>query len=387
MNEVAFKKTEYYYLRFIFFLRYFADAMFYSFTALYLSSIGLKEGLIGTIQSISTITVLCVNPIWSIFAKNNKRSRILLFVLSIIEGILIIIYGNLDIVPALMVLTSLLACASGPYYSIMDGYAANYCANTSKDYSSFRVMGSIAYLFGVPLAGTILGFFNYNVLFLISGILFIMCGIFSSFLKKTEAVKENKKRDFNKILKNKALIFYTIAYLFIVILSQLGDNYLSLFFTNEKGLTAQEYSYINTAILICEALSLLFFGKILNKAKTLNVILFFGILCFIRYMLLSFVNLDLWILIPIVMLRGVGWGAFLFFHIRHITKLVGIENVTTAGILIIIVSSLFQFIMNNVLGYCIEGFGYSIIFKFIAIITLISTLIYIIYCKSASKNE
>ena len=134
----------YYYLKFIFFLRFFADSMFYSYTALYLASIGLKEGMIGTITSITTITCLIVNPIWSIVAKNNKVSRFLLFILTIIEGVLIIIYGNMDLPSLLMVLTCLLAVSSGPYYNLLDGYASSRCEKTGKKYSNIRVMGSIA---------------------------------------------------------------------------------------------------------------------------------------------------------------------------------------------------------------------------------------------------
>lgn len=380
----------YYYLKFIFFLRYFADAMFYSFTTLYLASIGLKEGIIGNIASITTITCLIVNPIWSIIAKNNRTSRILLFVLSVIEGTIIILYGNVSVVSALMVFTCLMAVAAGPYYNLLDGYAAGFCELQHKEYSKLRVMGSIAYVVGTPLSGVLIDYIGYGAVFGISGGLFILTGILTLFLKRIilqDGSGQEKRRDFKKILKNKWFIAYFIAYILIVIVSGLGDNYISLIFTKVKGLSTSEYSFVSCGILLCEVLTIFVLGKGFSKVNPVKLMLFSGIVFFLRAFIVSFTELPLWVLIPAACLRGIGWGTFLFFHLKYVLKQVGVENVTTAVILLSVCSSLFQFLMNNCIGYIIEIMGYGFTYRFLSIVILVSTLGYFFIMRMKQSRE
>lgn len=381
-------KKDYYYLKFIFFIRYFADAMFYSFTALYLANVGFMEGMIGTIASITTITALIVNPIWSYFAKNNKVSRILLFILSIIEGTFIIIYGNLNILGAIMLLTALLSICASPYYNLLDGYAMSFSEQTGIEYSKFRVMGSIAYVIGLPLGGILIDYLGYTFVFAISGSLFIIAGLLTIFLKKIIVQKNGveAKRDYKKIITNKYFIIYIIFYLLIVTVSTLGDNYISLLFTKEKGLTAAQYSFVYSLIVICEVVIIFILAKFFRRTNPIRLILFAGVMLFMRSFIISFLDLPVYILIPVACLRGLGWGTILFVHFKYMTKLVGVENVTTAAILLSSVQALFQFIMSNVIGYVIEGMGYSFTYRALGLIVIISTLSYFIIVRLMPKK-
>ena len=378
----------YYYLKFIFFLRFFADSMFYSYTALYLASIGLKEGMIGSITSITTITCLIVNPIWSIVAKNNKVSRFLLFILTIIEGVLIIIYGNMDLPSLIMVLTCLLAVSSGPYYNLLDGYASSICEKTGKKYSNIRVMGSIAYLVGVPISGILIGTIGFTWVFCISGIIFILTGISSLLLRKQSDIenKNEKKRDYFGIIKNKSFIFYVIFYILVITVSTVTDSYVSIIYTQVKGLTTTEYSFVNALILVFETVFLLISGKLFSKTKDIYLILIFGLCFFLKVFVISFTDLPLYILIPFSCLRGVAYGVFLFFHIRYLIKLVGVENVTTAAIILSVLSSLFQFTLNNTVGYIIEIMGYGFTYKILSFVILGAIIVYsFILCLKKPK--
>lgn len=376
-------KKDYYYLKFIFFIRYFGDAMFYSFTALYLANVGFKEGMIGTITSITTITTLIVNPIWSFFAKNNKISRVLLFVLSIIEGILIIIYGNLDLLGAIMLLTCLLSICASPYYNLLDGYAMSFSEQTGKEYSKFRVMGSIAYVIGLPLGGVLIDCLGYTAVFMISGALYILTGLLTIFLKRIIVQKDGVevKRDYRRILTNKSFIIYIIFYLLIVTISLIGDNYISLLFTKEKGLTASQYSFVYSAIVICEVVTIFVLAKYFKRVSSIKLIFFAGIMLFMRSFIISFLELPIYVLIPVACLRGIGWGTILFVHFKYMTKLVGVENVTTAAILLSSVAALFQFGMTNVVGYVIESMGYSFTYRIIGLIVILSTGMYFIIVR------
>ena len=379
---------EIFYIKIIYFLRYFADAMFYSFIAVFLASIGFKEGLIGNIQSITTITCLVVNPIWSIVAKNNKISRILLVILSIIEGIVLIVYSNLTTVETIMIFTALMAIAASPYYTIMEGHAATYCETHNKLYSNVRVYGSLAYMIGAALGGILIDLIGFTYTFTISGIVFILVGILAKFLKSVEKknLKENAKVNFKSILSNKQFVIYAISYLFIVTLSLISDNYISLLFTKELGFTVSEYSFIFSGMIIVEVLVMIISGYIFKNTKPHHLILLAGIAYFLRSFIISFTDLPSVVLIIAASLRGVGWGLVLFIHFRYIIKLVGIQNATRAAFIITVLGSTFSFIVSNFLGYIFEELGYNYTYKILSSVVLLATIIFFVLTNSTSKK-
>lgn len=377
-----FSDKGYLYLKLIYFIRYFGDSLFYGFTSLYLSNIGFKEGIIGTIQSITTITTLIANPIFSIFARNNKIARILMFILSIIEGTFIIIYGNLDTLELIMVLTSLLAIAASPFYTLLDGYSASYCTNNNKEFPSIRVMGSIAYVFGTFFGGMLIDSIGYTYVFLIAGILFVITGVLISFLKNVSTLDTDsleKKSNFKEIFSNKKYLFYLLSYLLIVSISVIGDNFISLYFTKVHNMTVTNYSYVFTCILVAEVITICLLTKIGKKFELSKLLIIAGLIYSIRSFLISFTSLPIVIIIIAACLRGVAWGLILYIHMKYIIKLVGIINATTAALIISICGSILTFILNNVVGYFIEYYGYSIFYLIISIIVLCMTIVNLIH--------
>lgn len=375
------------YLKLIFFLRYFADSLFYAFTAVYLADIGLKEGLIGNVQSITTITCLIVNPIWSYFARNNKTARILLVILSILEGVFIITYGMMDKLIFIMIITSLMACAAGPYYNLLDGYAITLCEKKGFEYSNIRVMGSLAYVFGTVTGGYLIEYIGYSNVFLISGILFMITGILTRFLKNMSKSSEFKKADLKSIIKNKWLYFYIIMHILVVSVGVVADNFISVMLKNLKGFSTTDYSYVYSATVIVEVLTLLLLGKFFKKAKYINLLLFAGFAYFLRSFLVSFSSLPTPILVFACTLRGVAWGTTLFVHMKYLTKLVGIENVTSAAIFMSVLANLSQFIISNFFGYVIEFQGYSFTYKVVGIFALVASVLYFSAMKIKDRKE
>jgi hypothetical protein len=68
----------------------------------------------------------------------------------------------------------------------------------------------------------------------------------------------------------------------------------------------------------------------------------------------------------------------LFVGLKIIMRLVGLENTTTACIIVGVFQSLFQFVMSNVIGYSIEYVGYRWPFLIISFVILLSTLFYVL---------
>ena len=184
----------------------------------------------------------------------------------------------------------------------------------------------------------------------------------------------------------KKYIIYVMFYLLTIAFTNIEESFMPLLFTNVKGLTTAEFSYVNSSVVVCEVITILLLGKFLKKYSTSKMLLISGLLYFIKMIILSFTSLPVYILIPAALLRGVAWGILLFVHIKHIIKLVGIENVVSATIILTTATSLFKFIMTNVVGYLIENNGYDFSYKLIALIILVSTIGYYIF-NTITKNK
>jgi predicted MFS family arabinose efflux permease len=322
-------------------------------------------------------------------AKNNKISRILMIILSIVEGTVLILYSNLTTVEIIMVFTALMAIAASPYYTLLDGHAAAYCETHNKLYSNVRVVGSLAYMFGTALGGILIDLIGFTNTFTISGVLFILVGIMAKFLKSVEKknqINETANVSFKTIFNNKLFIIYAISYLFIVTLSVIGDNYISLLFTKELGFSVSEYSFVFSAIVITEVIVIIASGYLFKNKDPHKLILIAGIAYFLRSFIVSFTTLPIWVLILAACLRGVGWGLILFVHFKYLIQLVGIKNATRAAFVVTVFASIFNFIVSNFIGYVFEGIGYNYTYKIMALIILMSSIIFFILSKATHQK-
>lgn len=375
-NQVG---KKYLFLKIIFFIIYFGDSLFYSYTALFLNSLGYGEGIIGTIGSITTIVYMVANPLWTLFARNSKTIKWLMSVIAVMAGVFILCYANVSTQEKIMILTGMLALFMAPFYTFLDGHAVSFCKENNKQYSNVRIMGSIAYIFGSAIGGFMIDALGFSNVFMIASIFFILAGILITFIKpvSSKPEEENRERNIKNILTNKWFFLYVIFYLFTVSTNVLGDGFVSLLFCNEKGLSTASYGWIGAGIIVTEVVTLLVLGLFFRNKKELYLLAFSGGAYFLRSIILSFTGLPIPILIAASTLRGVAWGTMLFVHMKYLMKLVGIENVTSAALVLVSFSSLFQFLGSNALGYIIQFLGYSTAYQIIAVLSFASCCIFI----------
>ena len=86
-------------------IRYLGDSSFYPFFPLYLSVIlGYKEDTIGLVLMILPLVGMIANIIFSISAKNINFNRIFMIIMTLIEGILIIILMQVTDLPIIILM-------------------------------------------------------------------------------------------------------------------------------------------------------------------------------------------------------------------------------------------------------------------------------------------
>ena len=135
-------------LKVLFFIRYFGDSFFFSFLQLFLAYKGLSESNIGFINSLRPMLVLFMNPFFSFLSKDVNQNRKIMRIITIIEGILIAFITKFDSFVILTIFVSLISMLDSPFYSLLDGFSVSFTHENNKKYSSFRVLGSLAYVFG-----------------------------------------------------------------------------------------------------------------------------------------------------------------------------------------------------------------------------------------------
>src|SRR5690554_6229102 len=108
------------------FLRYYGDALFYPFLALYFSHLNKTESQIGFLLMLIPLLGAILNPFWSLASKNINYNRKIIIFLSLIEAVVIIYLTLVVKLPYLVIGALLLAIVGQPFYVLFDGFTAVY---------------------------------------------------------------------------------------------------------------------------------------------------------------------------------------------------------------------------------------------------------------------
>lgn len=378
-------EKEYLMLRIMTFFRYFGDCLFYGYFYLFLESRELTESTIGMICAITPLIALISNPFWNYISKNANTNRKIMAVITVLEGIFILLFTQVSIIELLALLTCLTSFVGSPFYSLHDGFTATFAKIYEKDYTKIRFVGTFAYLCGTLCAALILklGHNNYNILLLISGIMFILVSTFFVFVKPLDLslIEEDGKeikRDYKAILKNKTFILYMIVYFMIVTVSFASDNFVGLFFTKDLNVSSSIWSLIFGLIILCEFLVMFILSRRIERINENVLWIVITILYPLRSLLFA-LGMPLSVTIVAALFRGISYGLVLTVNIRCVEKICGIENVTAAYFIMAIFTAIVQAISNFVFGNIIYEIGYKAFFAVVAAIGFSGAIINIVY--------
>ena len=384
MQNVKSIEKEYLLLKIMTFFRYFGDCLFYGYLYLFLKSRNLDESTIGMVAALTPLIALASNPLWSHLSKNANDNRKIMRIITVLEGVAIILFTQVSGVELIAIITILIAFVGSPFYSLHDGFIGTFAKTYKKDYAKIRYLGTIAYFTATIVAAVILNFSNsnYNILLYMSGIIFILISLFFIFIKPIDLSLtkggEEVKRDYKAILKNKTFIIYMIVYFLVNTVSFAADNFVGLYFTEYHKLPDSEWSLIFASFLLAEFVTMLLLSTKFKKANP-NIL---WVLITILYPLRSLIfALDLQIEITIVAasFRGFGYGMVLYANMKCVEKICGIENVTAAFFIMAIFTAIIQAVSNFVFGNLIDSLGYQVFFFSVFVLGFIGMIINLIY--------
>lgn len=360
-------------------IRYLGDGFFYPFFALYLVNRGLTESRVGFILSISPLLAIIMNPIYSKICNNVNKLKITLGIISILEGIMILLIGLSSNFYLITALTLLMAIFGSCHYGLMDSLVALYSDSTAQNYSSFRLYGSAAYIVATSTGGYICKLVSYEFAFGVSCALFIVSGIFYIFLKnikqEKEEIKEKKSdfKDYKVILKNKRFIAFMLFYGLSMALIFTNNNFFPTYLET-RGIGSDGYGLVYAYFVVVEVVVLLVLTKVKIKASP-YLLLLIAALSLVLRIIPCYFEWPVWSIIAISGLRGVGYAIMLHVSFKYVIGLLGTDKATKGIMLATLLYSVLLFLFNNGNGFIIEKYSYNTFF----LVNLIASIFLVIY--------
>lgn len=374
-------------------IRYLGDGFFYPFFALYLVSIGLLEAKVGFILSISPLLAIIMNPIYSKICGNNvKKLKITLGVISILEGVAVLLIGLNTNFYAITTITIFLAMFGACHYGLMDSLVSIYADNTGQNYSGIRLYGSAAYIVATSSGGYLCKLVNYQLTFGICAGLFVISGFLYLFLNNIELdnQKQEKKSDFKDyklILKNKSFVLFMIFY-GISMGIIFTNNYFFPTYLETRGIGSDIYGLVYAYFVLVEVILLVIFARIKRKLSP-YILLIIASLATVLRIIPCYFDAPIWVVISVSGLRGVGYAIMLNVSYQYVVDLLGEDKATKGIMLATLIYSISLFAFDNLNGQLIENYSYNMFFLFNligAVILLIYSVVILIYNKKKPKE-
>ena len=371
------------------FLRYLGDAFFYPFFSLYLKETNMVESRIGFILSISPIIAIIANPIYSYLCKDIIKTKKILNIITILEGIIIFIISFSTNFILISSLVFLMAIFGSCHYGLLDSLTTVYTTENKMSYSSVRVFGSISYILGTTIGGYIIKFLNFRWAFGFACLLFILCGLIYALIKPIDLDTDNSKDINNSIAsdisdknskENRLIIFknikflgFAIFYAFLMSVTTSTDHFFSLYLES-RDVNSDEYGLVYSYFVLFEVITIFILTKSKLKLSTESMLIISSFSLAIR-LLCNCLYLPVIVIIIVSSLRGIGYAILLHVSFQYVVNIVGKKKGTFAIMMMTLFSQLLIALFENVNGFIIEKHSYKL-FYFVNFILAIAIVIF-----------
>lgn len=371
-------------LFFIYVLFYAGQAIYNVYLNLFLNQNGFSNTQLGLLSSVSTTALVLIQPLWGVLSdKSKSKNRIVGMLLLVCALIGLAFYASSHAI-WLAFCVLLFNVFFNPAITLQDDYTLQSLEGGRWDFGQLRLGGTLGYASCAALIGFAVGT-NYNQIFWMFGIFFIITGVLYFFQPSISGQREKKQKvKYSLLLKDRRLV---CMFIFNIVYS-LGNAFFSQFFSihykNVLGATSVQVGLMSTFGALSEIPFFWFAGRLQKKFGTKALMIFAGTAATFRWLLMSMVSNTTAILF-INMLSGCGFVGFSYSMIRYINDNVPKSMRATAqslnGILGIFVS---RIIFTPISGILADHFSVSSILLFDAIITGAAV---IIFALTFSKAE
>lgn len=367
-------------LKVIFFLKFCAEAMFLPFLAIYYKSLGFNNATIGLFLAIPAIIGISLSPIYSIICRNIKATKMIYSIITILNVICMFLFFQFKAYTPLLVIVILLNMFQANNFGVLEGFAS-VCANHNHtDYSRVRVFGSLAYVFGLPLAGLLIRVSSFYISSIIAMIFTIGSAVICFFLH-VDNEEHHEKRNIKKLATNKKFLLFTIFFTLFLGSMNVGDDFYGAYMEEFKGFTYDTFSYLWASFIVVESIVIIFLYRFKKKFKFRHLYTIAAFCAVIRFYMVA-LGAPVPILVITGLTKGITWGIHAFLWGQFIVHITGKHNATLAIIVETFIINVYQAVLKIALGHVIDHTSYYVFYLILSYVLVLALIFFIIIFRN-----
>jgi PPP family 3-phenylpropionic acid transporter len=258
--------------RMVYFLIYFADALFTPFYGLYLLSLNFSASEVSIVLGVIPFAACLGSLLLGRLSSTFKRNILLLKILILVEICGVILLAFLSNFGVLVGVVILLAFANGVYYQIEDGACSLALKKEGKSFSSVRIFGSLGFLSALGACYGLLNIWPYRYLFSLAAGIFFLAFVLLHFLSTypeeiPQGVSSSKKGRWGDLFSNRSFLFFLCFYFLLNGMVSV-EGYCLPLYLNSLGMSDQDYSLLNAFRVAVEVVAVFFYRPIKKLLKS-----------------------------------------------------------------------------------------------------------------------
>ena len=283
--------------------------LFSVFMPVWLTHRGLHANQVGVLAAVPMLLrVLFVAPVTNL-ADRTRRIRELLFLCIAMTAALMVALSLVSSFVALAIFFVVLSMSWDPLPILADAYAVASIRARGLDYGRMRVWGSLAYIGANIAGGKLIDRAGIQILPVFTAILLLAPLMVIPFLPADRHFGDpapSQKGEWRSLLRDAPLVVVVIAAALIVSSQALYGVFSAIHWTS-KGISAGYIGMLSGVGIGSEIAVLWVAQRLLGQRSPLWLIVIFGVLAVVRWLLLALDPGPLW-LVPIQLLQGSGMG-------------------------------------------------------------------------------
>ncbi|MCF2940998.1 MFS transporter [Paenibacillus alkaliterrae] len=219
------------------FFVYGALAVYSTFFALYLQSIGMSTLEIGALMAGGPVVSIIANPLWGYLSDRFRNVRMILIIMligSMLIMQLVFLFQSYTIIYASMLCFFFFQM---PLFSQSNSLILNSIEGTGHKFGAFRLFGSLGWALMAVAAGPVIGHLGIDRLWLVYTVMMLISLGFAFSLPKGEVkgAARKGKVNYRSMFVNRSFLLFLIIGLVISIPNSMNTTFISLYITELGG--------------------------------------------------------------------------------------------------------------------------------------------------------
>ncbi len=332
-----------------YFWYYAAIGAFTPFAALYFRSLGLSGFQIGALTALPSLGMALFGPLWGAVSDSLAIHRWVLRVALVLAAFFAFAASRVTGFGSLFPLIGMLAFAIVPVAPLLDSYGVTVSERLGQSYGRLRVWGSLGFMVSVLIVGRLMG---ERVSSLVLSAYAACLGLT---LLSVVGIPPLAERHARSLLGGLKSVSHNRPLLLLLLVSYLLSSGAAIMYIF-LGIRLQEIGGDANIVGLAFALSAVselpvvaFGGWLLDRLGAPRLIGFALCVYIARFTAFSAITEPEWML-PVQLLHGLSYGAFLMASVTLAHRLAGGEHAATAQALLTAMSFGFGSITGSIAG-------------------------------------